>query len=62
MAYDDWGSVFCLSYAFGCHKSGLVTQHHNKVKDVFGNLTALAFKNVIRQPIKHKGIVIMFLL
>ena len=40
---------------FDCYKGGLVTQCHNEVRDAVGDLAALAFKDVICEPIVCKG-------
>ena len=52
---DGCGSTFDLSHALDCRKGGLVTQRHNEVRDVLGDLAALAYKDVIREPIVHEG-------
>ena len=45
------GDPFDLSHALSCRKGGLVTQRHNKVRDAFGDLAALAWSQVTREPI-----------
>ena len=45
------GDPFDLSHALSCRKGGLVTQHHNEVRDAFGDLAALAWSQVTREPI-----------
>ena len=52
---DGCGSALNLSHALDCHKGGLVTQHHNKMRDALGDFAALAYRDVIREPIVHKG-------
>ena len=52
---DGCGSTFYLSHALDCHKVGLVTQRHNKVRDALGDLAALAYNDVIREPIVLEG-------
>ena len=52
---DGCGSTFCLSHALDCRKGGLVTQCHNEVRDALGDLAALAYKDVIREPVVCKG-------
>ena len=52
---DRCGSAYSLSHALDCRKGGLVTQHHNKVRDALGDLAALAYKDVIHEPVVHKG-------
>ena len=48
---DGCGDPFDLSHALSCRKGGLVTQHHNEVRDAFGDLAALAWSQVTREPI-----------
>ena len=48
---DGCGDPFDLSHALSCRKGGLVTQHHNEVRDPFGDLAALAWSQVTREPI-----------
>ena len=48
---DGCGSTFDLSHALDCRKGRLVTQRHNEVRDAQGDLAALAYKDVIREPI-----------
>ena len=52
---DGCGSTFDLSHALDCRKGGLVTQRHNEVRDALGDLAALAYKDVIREPIVREG-------
>ena len=44
------GAPFDLVHALHCKKGGLVTQHH-EVRDALGDIAALAFKEVTREPI-----------
>ena len=46
------GSAFSLSHALDCHKGG---QRHNEVRDALGDLAALAYKDVIREPVVCEG-------
>ena len=34
-----------------CHKGGLIIQRHNEIRDAFGDLSALAWSMVRREPI-----------
>ena len=52
---DGSGSTFDLSHALDCRKGGLVTQCHNEVRDALGDLAALAYKDVIREPFVCEG-------
>ena len=49
------GDPFDLSHALSCRKGGLVTQHHNKVHDAFGDLAALAWSQVTSEPIVREA-------
>ena len=48
---DGCGGDFSLTRSLDCHKGGLVTQHHNEVRDVLGDLAALGYREVAREPI-----------
>lgn len=55
------GAPFRLVHALDCKKGGLVTQQHNKVRDAFGHITALACKemtieSVVREADEARGI------
>ena len=41
--------------ALDCRKDGLVTQQHNEVRDVLGDLASIAFKDVIREPVVQEA-------
>ena len=42
---------FDLSHALSCRKGGLITLRHNEIRDSFGDLSALAWGQVIREPV-----------
>ena len=48
---DGSGAPFDLSHALICRKGGLVTQRHNEIHDAFGDLSSLAWNQVIREPV-----------
>ena len=48
------GAPFDLVHALDCKKGGLVTQRH-KVRDALGDIAALAFKEVIREPVVREA-------
>ena len=48
---DGCGSPFDLSHALSCRKGGLVIQRHDEIRDTFGDLAALAWGQVCREPI-----------
>ena len=49
------GSDFSLEHALDCRKGGLITQCHNEVRDALGEIAAMAFKEVIREPIVREA-------
>ena len=52
----DWcGGDFSLTHTLDCHKSDLVTQRHNEVRDALGDLAALGYREVVREPILCDG-------
>ena len=48
---DGCGSVFDLAHALTFCKRGLIIQRHNEIQDAFGDLSALAWSMVRREPI-----------
>ena len=52
---DGCGSQFSLSHVLDCRKGGLITQHHNEVRDALDDLVTLAYRDVIREPIVQEG-------
>ena len=52
---DGCGAPFDLVHALDCKKEGLVTQHHNEVRDALGDIAALAFKEVTREPVVREA-------
>ena len=49
------GSSFTLTHALDCRKGGLVTQRHNEIRDTLGDLAALGFKEVLREPVVREA-------
>ena len=45
------GGDFSLTHALDCRKDGLFTQHHNEVRDALGDMAALQYREVVREPI-----------
>ena len=45
-ACDGCGALFNPEHPLDCKKGGLVTQHHNEVRDALGNLASIVFNNV----------------
>ena len=52
---DGCGGDFSLTHALDCRKGGLVTQRHNEVRDALGDLAALGYREVVREPIVCDG-------
>ena len=52
---DGCGSPFDLAHALSCRKGGLVTQRHNEVRDAFGDLAALAWNQVKKEPVVREA-------
>ena len=48
---DGCGEEFSFQHALDCKKGGLVTQRHNEVRDVLGDLADIVYKDVVRKPI-----------
>ena len=52
---DGCGEQFSFQHALDCKKGGLVTQHHNEVRDALGDLAAIVYKDVVREPIVQEA-------
>ena len=52
---DGCGEDFSLTHALVCRKGGLVTQRHHEVRDALGDLAALGYREVVREPIVCDG-------
>ena len=52
---DGCGAPFKLSHALLCKRGGLVTQRHNEVRDVFWDLAALVWNQVIKEPVVREA-------
>ena len=46
---------FCLTHALVCCKGGLVTQHHDEVRDSLGGLAVLGYREVVHEPLVCDG-------
>ena len=44
-----------LEHTLDCKKGGLVTQHHNEVRDVIGDLASVVFKEVVKEPVVQEA-------
>ena len=52
---DGCSDKFTFQHALDCRKGRLVTQRHNEVRDAFGDLASIAFKDVIREPVVQEA-------
>ena len=52
---DGCRAATSLEHAFDCKKGGLVTQCHNEVRDVIGDLASLVYKEVVNEPIVQEA-------
>ena len=52
---DGCGNQFSFQHALDCKKDGLVTQHHNEVRDALGDLAAIIYKDIVREPIVQEA-------
>ena len=52
---DGCSAAMDLSHALSCRRGGLVTQRHNEVRDAFGDLAALAWSQVIKEPVVREA-------
>ena len=48
------GVTLSLSHTLSCRKGGLVIQRHNEIRDTFGDLAALAWSQVKKEPVVNK--------
>ena len=42
-------------HALDCKKGGLITRHHNEVRDTLGDLSSIAHKDIILEPVIQKA-------
>ena len=52
---DGCGAATSLEHALDCKKVGLVTQRHNEVRDVIGDLASVVFKEVVKEPVVQEA-------
>ena len=52
---DGCGAQFSLGHALDCKKGGLITQRHNEVRDALGDIAALTYKEVVREPLVREA-------
>ena len=49
------GDHFTCQHTLDCRKGGSVTQWHNELRDAFGYLASIAFKDVIKEPVLQEA-------
>ena len=52
---DGCGAATSLEHALDCKKGGLVTQRHNEVRNVIGDLASVVFKEVVKEPVVQEA-------
>ena len=52
---DGCGAPFTLEHALDYKKVGLVTLRHDKVRDALGDIAAMAYRGVTREPIVQEA-------
>ena len=52
---DGCGAPTSLEYALDYGKGGLIIQRHNEVRDSLGNVAALAYSDVIKEPVVREA-------
>ena len=52
---DGCGSHSSMEHALDCIIGGLVIQRHNEIRDAFGDLASIAYKEVIREPVVREA-------
>ena len=55
MHCDGCGEQFSFQHALDCKKDGLGTQRQNEVRDALGDLAAIVYKDVVREPIVQEA-------
>ena len=52
---DGCGALFTIEHALDCRIGGLVGRRHNEVRDAFGDLAALMWSPVVKEPVVSDG-------
>ena len=52
---DGCSADFTVQHALSCKKGGLVTQRHNEIRDVIGDMASLAWTGVVKEPEVRPG-------
>ena len=48
---DGCGESFSLQHGLDCPKGGLIIRRHNEIRDCLGDMAALVWPQVIREPV-----------
>ena len=52
---DGCGVPFTFCYALDCRVGGLVSQHHNEIRDLLGDISAMVHKEVLHEPVVRES-------
>ena len=52
---DECGESFTLQHGLNCPKGGLIIRRHNDIRDCLGDIAALVWPQVIREPVVWEG-------
>ena len=52
---DGCGESFTLQHGLDCPKGGLIIRRHNEIRDCLGDMAALVWPQVIREPVVREG-------
>ena len=44
-----------MEHALGCKRGGLVMQRHSEVRDTLGDIAAMAYSSVLREPVVREA-------
>ena len=49
--FDGYGESFTLQHGLDCPKGGLIIRRHNEIRNYLGDMAALVWPQVIREPV-----------
>ena len=52
---DGCGESFTLQHGLDCPKDGLIIRRHNEIRDCLGDMAALVWSQVIREPVVQQS-------
>ena len=52
---DGCGESFTLQHGLDCPKGGLIISRHNEIRDCLGDMAALVWPQVIKEPVVREG-------